>query len=262
MMRKEPCLTVILPCAGEGNRLGLTTPKELYEIVPGKRLIDFSLDHINAWSLKCEKGKKEIFHLRVVVVIRPWKREVAEYAAGKLAGIKVESVLFNDNYIEWPGSVYSAAPFFSAYNLVLLPDSYLCLCDRVDSKDVCFNHAGKTLIELILEALENHNVVFGAVACTDPSILKRLGAMKVESGKVTAFQDKPRENLGQFNRFWGCYGFRGEYGGVLYDFLTRSVGYQPVSLAEQPFYPPGSVPIYSYLDLGTWDNIREFQSKY
>ena len=45
-MKKEldSCLTVILPCAGEGNRLGLTTPKELYEIIPGKRLIDFSLD--------------------------------------------------------------------------------------------------------------------------------------------------------------------------------------------------------------------------
>ncbi|HLP62663.1 MAG TPA: hypothetical protein VK186_27735, partial [Candidatus Deferrimicrobium sp.] len=245
-------MTVILPCAGEGNRLGLKTPKELFEILPGKRLIDFSLEHILAWDREREKG---ILRLQIAVVIRSWKKEVAEYVAVKLPGIRVETVLFDDNYTEWPGSVYSAAAFFSPYNLVLLPDSYLCLRDCGSySPDICFNVDGKTLVELTRDALDKYKVIFGAVPCTDPNMLKHLGAMKVEQGKVTAFQDKPLQNSAHFNSFWGCYGFRIEYGKELYDFLIRSVHHQPVSLEEQSFYPPGSIPLYSYLDLGTWDN--------
>ncbi len=112
-------LTVILPCAGEGNRLGLDIPKELFEIVPGTRLIDFSLNHIRAVPVGIE--------VKVAVVVRPWKKEVVDYVSRKLPGTAVEAVLFDDAYSEWPGSVYSASGFFSAHNLVLLPDSCLCL---------------------------------------------------------------------------------------------------------------------------------------
>jgi NDP-sugar pyrophosphorylase family protein len=238
----EPCLTVILPCAGEGNRLGLTTPKELFEIVPGKQLIDFSLEHIRA------QGAEKVQPV-VVVVIRPWKKEVAEYVKTKLPGIRVETVLFNDDYKEWPGSVYSAAAFFSQYNLVLLPDSYLCLGKGVPG----------TLMEMMLAALKNHKVVFGGVPSTDCSTLMNLGAMRVEHGIVTAFQDKPRQDLEKYNSFWGCYGFRQECGQALYEFLIKSVHYQPAPLEEQSFNPPGSIPLHSYLDLGTWENIRRFR---
>ncbi|MCX6580221.1 MAG: hypothetical protein NT166_08555 [Candidatus Aminicenantes bacterium] len=239
-------MTVILPCAGEGNRLGLTTPKELFEIVPGKRLIDFSLEHIRA------RGAGKV-HPVVVVVIRPWKKEVAEYVAAKLPGTRVETVLFNDDYSEWPGSVYSAATFFSQYNLALLPDSYLTLAGG----------APGTLLEMVLAALKNHNVIFGSVPCAyrDRGMLMNLGAMRVEQGVVTAFQDKPRQDPEIFNSFWGCYGFRQEYGKALYDFLIRSVRHQPASLEEQSFYPPGSIPLQSYLDLGTWENIRRFRDQ-
>ena len=239
-------MTVILPCAGQGNRLGLTTPKELFEIVPGKRLIDFSLEHIRT------RGAGKV-HPVVVVVIRPWKKEVAEYVAAKLPGITVETVLFNDDYSEWPGSVYSAAAFFSQYNLALLPDSYLCLA----------GDAPGTLLEMVLAALKNHTVVFGSVSCKDRDrgMLMNLGAMRVEQGVVTAFQDKPRQDLEIFTSFWGCYGFRQEYGKALYEFLIKSVHHQPVSLEEQPFYPPGSIPLQSYLDLGTWENIRKFRDQ-
>lgn len=259
------CLTIILPCAGEGNRLGLTTPKELYEIAPGKRLIDFSLEHILTWG---QKKNQEKVRLQVAVVIRPWKKEVAEYVAEKLSGVKVETVLFNDNYSEWPGSVYSAAAFFSEYNLVLLPDSYLCLassnsCLPVSYSPVtCFNEKGKTLVELALDALKKYKVIFGAVPCTDHDVLKGLGAMRVDQEIVIDFQDKPQMGLEQYNSFWGCFGFREKYGQALYDFLIRSVRHQPVFLEEQFFYPPGIVPLYSYQDLGTWDNIRKFQSLY
>ncbi|MCP5102088.1 MAG: hypothetical protein GY950_01850 [bacterium] len=246
------CSTVILPCAGAGNRLGLETPKELFEILPGTRLIDFSLDHIEAFANKQELTKYEI---RVAVVIRPWKREVAEYVSQKLPGITVETVLFNDTYREWPGSVYSASGFFSGYNLVLLPDS----CLRLRECDVGCNAEGKTLLELVTVALNKYNVIFGCVPCTEPGVLKNLGAVKTEGDRVTAFQDKPSQHLDRFNGFWGCYGFRKDYGKTLYEFLIQSVHHEPVVLEEQPFYPVGAVPLHSYRDLGTWETINQFQ---
>jgi hypothetical protein len=252
----EEQLTVILPCAGEGDRLGLKSPKELFEILPGIRLIDFSLDHILAQTQADDLQIK----IKVAVVIRPWKREVVEHVMQKLPGIDVEAVLFNDEYSEWPGSVYSASGAFSGNNLVLLPDSCLRLCEGpLCSISTCFNGEGKTLLGLVLEALKGYKAVFGGVACTDPEVLKNLGAMRVEKDQVVAFQDKPGQDFHQFNSFWGCYAFRKESGKALYDFLIQSLHHRQVFLGAQPFYPVGAIPLHSYRDLGTWENINRFR---
>jgi hypothetical protein len=268
-MEKET-LTVILPCAGQGSRLALKSPKELFEIAPGSRLIDFSLNHIEAIYHK--GGNRNLpsttIKIKVAVVTRPWKVEVAEYVSQRVCRfpeITVETVMFNDSYREWPGSVYSASEFFSDNNLVLLPDSYLRLKEGSEGSSsnfsTCFNNNGETLAELVLNALKEYKVVFGSVKCSDTEkkILKQLGAMRVEDGEVTAFQDKPFQNLERFNRFWGCYSFRKEYGKALYDFLIKSVLHQPVSLKKQPFYPVGTISLHSYWDLGTWENIKGFR---
>jgi len=251
-------MTIILPCAGEGSRMGLSIPKELFEIVPGTRLIDFSLEHIRAFPQK-EK-------ITTAVVIRPGKRKVAEYVTGQLPGITVKTVMFNDNYLEWPGSVYSANRVFSENNLVLLPDSFLGLSanvNNVNTKEkspVTTDSGGNTLVELMADALSIHKVVFGCSECKDGEILETLGAVRIEKGIISGFQDKPSGSLENFNGFWGCYGFRKEYGRVLYDFLIQSVHHQPVRLAEQPFYPPGVIPLGVYYDLGTWKNIERFKT--
>ena|GEM_PF-954846 len=265
-MAKET-LTVILPCAGEGSRLNLKSPKELFEIAPGVRLIDFSLNHIRA--IYDKEGKRNLtsasIKMKVAVVTRPWKMEVAEYVSQRLRrlpGITVETVMFNDSYSEWPGSVYSASESFSENNLVLLPDSCLGLSEGPSctlSISTCFNEKGETLVESVLNALKKYKLVFGSIECTEKKILKQLGAMRVEAGEVSAFQDKPKKNIEQYNSFWGCYGFRKEYGRAIYDFLIQSVQHRPVSLKEQPFYPVGTIPLHSYRDLGTWENIRRFR---
>lgn len=247
-------LTIILPSAGEGRRLGLNTPKELFEIVPGIRLIDFSLKHIQAVNQGAD--------ITIAVVIRPWKTEVAEYVAEQLPGIPVETVIFNDDYMDWPGSVYSAKDLFSKNNLVLLPDSYLSLSAGSDPENFAINHpGGKTLVELTMEALSHYKVVFGCIKCTDFKILQTLGAVRMEDGIITAFQDKPPANemVKQFNGFWGCYAFEKGMGKVLYDFLIRSVIHLPLPLTEQPFYPAGVIPIDEYCDLGSWENIERFK---
>ncbi|MCP4156637.1 MAG: hypothetical protein GY757_53485 [bacterium] len=274
-------LTIILPCAGEGSRLGLKSPKELFEIVPGKRLIDFSLEHILAYWGKPGASTVPV-NLKVAVVIRPWKEEVVEYVAGRLPGLTVERVLFDDTYFEWPGSVYSASRSFSRKNLVLLPDSCLRLGESESgSGDIsakkpnsrggsvfnengpsfCRDSKGDTLVELVSRALDSFEVVFGSVPCNDPARLAKLGAMWVEGNVVTAFQDKPVENRDVYNSFWGCYAFRETRAQALYDFLVSSVKHQPVTLRDCLFNPPGAVSLHTYRDLGTWKSIEEFRKK-
>jgi hypothetical protein len=252
----EKELTIILPCAGDGRRLGLNTPKELFEIVPGTRSIDFSLQHILAAPQK-EK-------IITAVVIRPWKTEVKEYVSEQLPGIPVETVIFNDNYQEWPGSVYSAKDVFSKNNLVLLPDSFLSLSAHSNLENPTIDHSnGKTLVESTGDALSRHQVIFGCIKCMDVKVLETLGAVRMENGIVTAFQDKPRskEWAGQFNGYWGCYAFGKEMGKPLYDFLIHSVLHQPLPLEAQPFCPPGVIPIAEYYDLGTRENIERFKKR-
>jgi hypothetical protein len=248
---KNEEITIILPCAGEGSRLGLKSPKELYEIMPGTRLIDFSLGHILAVPARLKEK------ISAAVVIRPWKQAVADYVREQLPGITVNTVMFDDNYSEWPGSVYSANQVFAPKNLVLLPDSFLSLAPG--SHDlVTEDENGKTLVELVSDALDIHKTVFGVIACQDAGLLGSMGALKVENGKVTAFQDKPAAALEQYNGFWGCYGFRKKYGKLLYDFLTGSVRHSAPRLSAQPFYPPGAIPLGAYHDLGTWPGIKSY----
>lgn len=248
-------LTVILPCAGSGTRLGLKRPKELFEILPGTCLIDFSLAHI--------KAALSLTNIRVAVVIRSWKTEVADHVRRELPGAAVEPVLFDESFKEWPGSVYSAARTFSKHNLVLLPDSILNVAKGDQSfGPICHDTKGSSLVELVSVFLAKYKAAFGYIECTDRRILRKLGALRVEAGQVTAFQDKPEESFARFNGFWGCYAFRKEAGSSLYNFLVKSVQHQPAALREQPFYPAGAIHLESYKDLGTWPAIRKFRQKY
>ncbi len=92
-------------------------------------------------------------------------------------------------------------------------------------------------------------------------ILKTLGAVRIENGLVSAFQDKPVELLEGFNGFWGTYGFRKEYGASLYRFLTRSVQHRSLPLEQQAFWPPGAITLGTYWDLGTWERIKRFKER-
>jgi len=247
-------MTVILPCAGEGTRLDAGGPKELFQVFPGVSLIDFSLNHIRVGveQSKTDAGGGEI---RVAAVIRPWKTKVGDYVRRKLPGVEVDTLMFDENYVEWPGSIYSARRFFSPHNLVLFPDSYLALSQEDPYRD----GEGRTLAELVGGSLLSFSVTFGVIACSDPDILGRLGAVRVEGGRVQEFQDKPVESPDRFNGFWACCAFKRDVGRVLYDFLLASVMHRADPIRHQPFYPPGIIPAAAYYDLGTRESIREFR---
>ena len=243
-----------MPCAGDGKRLGAEGSKELYEIYPGKKLIDYSIEHIKAFNNSVQRSEMDI-RIAVIIVIKPGKEKVFYYVSEKLPTVDVNYVMFNNYFREWPGSVYSAYSMFSEKNIVLLPDSFV----KFGSDDLIYTDKdGETLISRAVRKLDEGEVVFGVVECTDPGTLSALGALRVENGKILSFRDKPEEDVQEYNSFWGVYGFRETAGRRLYDFLIDSVekggekGHLLAELRPEVFY------LDNYHDLGTVDSIKRF----
>ena len=241
-------LTIILPCAGEGSRLSLGYPKELYAISEEHKLIDFTLEHIIAGV------KSGVSDIDVSVVITKTKENVYEHVSKKLSkfNINVNKVYFNNNYREWPGSVFSAKETFSENNVVLLPDSYM----MISEKNQFYNLKGKTIIEMFQSTLEKDKAVFAYIKTKDIKKLSNLGAMNIEHDKINLFKDKPKKDIHLYNGFWTCYGFKREVAYKLYEFLLNSV--YNISDNLIPPFNFGGFPIFSFADLGTWNSIEEY----
>jgi hypothetical protein len=242
-------LSVILPCAGSGTRLGLDFPKELYEIYDGFKLIDFSLNHILAFL-----DKNPEINLKIIAVTTPSKKTILDYIKKKVKGKNVINVFFNEKYYEWAGSVYSAASHFEENNIVLLPDSSM----RLSMANVYFDDKGKTLIEKMIDSLNNSMVSFAYKMCRDIERLSKLGSLYVYDSKIYLFQDKPDDNVRNYNAFWASYGFNKCCAKELYLFLKESILHNKPEFEKQVFYPSGGFEIADYHDLGTWESINSF----
>ncbi|MEN8223710.1 MAG: hypothetical protein ABFR36_10720 [Acidobacteriota bacterium] len=247
-------VTIILPCAGEGKRLGAAGPKELFEIYPGKKLIDYSLEHIKAFNNSKKKSELDV-GLSVIIVIKPGKESVFHHVSEMLPTINVNYVMFNNYFREWPGSVYSAGSEFSEMNIVLLPDTFV----KFGSNDLIYTDGdGETLISKAVEKLNEEKVVFGVTKSLDHEMISSLGAVRVDKDRIVKFRDKPTEDIDQYNGFWGVYGFRESDARRLYDFLIDSVerGGKKDHLLNE--LNPGVFYIDTYYDLGTVDSVAKF----
>lgn len=234
-------ITYILPCAGSGTRLGLPYPKELHRILPGKSLIDFSLEHIRVKPELTEK---------VVVVVSPGKESVAEYVRGSVVStVAIETAYFNKNYKEWPGSIKSAEEYFGDMNVALLPDSILMPFEE-ESLGGQFSQAFES----------GADVVFAFKEEKRPEYLRSLGALYVDGGRVQRFCDKPNlDDAVQYNAYWAAFGFRKSAGVALLDLMGRSVSREAVDLGELNLQVL-AFPIKDYTDLGTWPAVSRFLS--
>jgi hypothetical protein len=200
--------------------------------------------------------------VQIAIVIRPWKSVIVDYVARQLPNVPIQSVLFDDNLFEWPGSVHSARAHYSDVNIVLLPDSYLALSPL----HPCHDANARPILHQVIQSLEKKTVVFGYKSCSATEILKQLGALKIiqddtDGLLIDLFQDKPAADLHRFNAYWCCYAFVANAGAQLYDFLRRSVSHLPASIQHETFHPAGAFPVYEYFDLGTRSSIQEFLSR-
>ncbi len=248
--------TIILPCAGEGKRLGAKGPKELFEIYPGKKLIDYSIEHIKAFNNSKKRAELDV-RVAVITIIKPGKESVFRYVSERLPIVDVNYVMFNNYFREWPGSVYSANMEFSDFNIVLLPDSFI----KFGEDDLIYSdEKGETLISRAIERLLEDSVVFGVTKCSDKHMISTLGAVKVEKNRITKFKDKPSANIDQYTGVWGAYGFLESASRKLYEFLIDSVeksGKKEHLLKE---LDPSVFFIDTYHDLGTIDSVAKFIS--
>lgn len=227
-------LNVILPCAGEGTRLGLPYPKEIHQVDHNLSLIDLSLR-------LCLPYREKIS--RMTVVLTGNKPEVVRYLSRWRQHFPLCFCYFNDRYSEWAGSIRSAQPLYLEKNIVLLPDSFLLEAPEFP------------LIPTYDQLLEEFPVVF-ACQFEQSDRLSSLGALRVdlEGYRVSQFCDKPERELDRYNAFWASFGFTRCAAQPLLELMAASIARYPVDI-QALGVPVRAFPVAGYEDLGTWPNL-------
>jgi len=231
-------INVILPCAGEGKRLGLPYPKEIHQISYETALIDL--------SLKLLLPHKDIID-KVVIILTPQKSQIVTYLNKWKSVFKFAFCFFDDNFYEWPGSILSSSHLFSNKNLILLPDSHIV-------ENINF-----PLVPSMSNLLDNNELVFAFKSDTS-FILKNLGALKVDKRfKVTRFKDKPDADYESFNGYWTSFGFTKNKAFEILNLFTKSVQRIEVDLNALQLNGIAAFPVESYEDYGVWNNIFQYK---
>jgi hypothetical protein len=184
----------------------------------------------------------------VTVVLAPEKGELVSYLAKWAGHFHIRYCYFNPAYHEWAGSILSSEPEFGERNVVFLPDSL------VES------HDDRPAIPAFREPLDAADVAFAYRPEERPDVLRNLGALHVEDGRVTAFCDKPAEGFEAYNGFWCAFGFRADVGRPLLEAMTRSIRREPVDLGELGA-AVRAFEIAGYWDLGVWPNLHQYVAK-
>lgn len=235
---------IIIPSAGKGTRLGLVTSKEVFQVEPEKKLIDYSLEHVRRSS-----------HIsRVIFIIHPLKIDLINY----LYSIKktlppIGFVFQKDNYFDWPGAVWSAEDFFDSYNVVLLPDSVLTYQDK--------NHKSNLIDSLRGQLKKGSDIVFAYKEEADQKKIGSLGALHVDkaTNMITQYKEKPDKNQSLYNSFWCSFSFKKKTQKDLFSLMTslakKEGGNQRFKDLKTKYKVKG-VPIKDYHDLGTWENLQ------
>jgi len=236
MGQRDTC--VIIPCAGKGARLGLATSKEVYQIEPSKRLIDYSLAHV----------KKSKHVDRIAFVINPSKHDLINHLYEIKDSLPPFSLIFQKkNYFDWPGGVWSAEDLFCEKNIVLLPDSVL-------------SYKGNLIDDMREKMWGRNHLVFAYKKEDDAKRIGSLGALFVEkTGLITRYREKPKNHLQQYNAFWCSFGFKKTIAQELFRVMTAlAKGGAANSEVFLKKHRAHGLEIKSYHDLGTWENLQKY----
>lgn len=232
-------LTVILPAAGKGTRLNLPYPKEILRLNNDEALIDHSFNFFRDY------GRKNV---EFVVIVNEDKPELLSYLAKYKDRYNITFTYQNPSEKEYTGAIKSASHLFGEHNLVLLPDTLMTLSGESD------------LYELINSSLTETGFTFLYKKESDAEILKTKGALVVDKNNlITAYEDKPLNDLEKFNAFWCAFGFRKRTFNQCISFMEKSTLKHQVTNDEikgTPIYKSKGIPVQDYKDLGTWSEIR------
>ncbi len=232
-------LTVILPAAGKGTKLNLPYPKEILRLDKDQALIDFSFDFFRG------RGRAEV---EFVVVVNEEKTEILKYLGRYKDRFNVSFTFQDPREPEYTGAIKSARHLFGESNLVLLPDTVMTLPPGVDLVDAVRGSLGETGFTFLFKRE------------TDPGMLRTKGALAIgETGQVDEYEDKPTEELGRFNAFWGGFAFARSAFDASIAFMEKSTLKRPLlpgEIRSTPLYGSRGIEVLEYKDLGTWEEIR------
>lgn len=229
-------LTIILPCAGEGKRLGLPFSKELFSFEHGKCLIDYTFDLFSNYN-------REDIHF--VITINEDKTDLFKYLSKYKTKFNISFTFFNPQEIDVPGSIKSAKHLFGENNLVLLPDTIL----KLKQQDI---------VTIICNELKSTNFLFLFKRETSNSVLKTKGALLVNTNSIVKdYEDKPSENIERFNAYWCAFAFKRDtfdtYINTIEKFYIQT--YKKPQIKYTSLYNVKALEIEDYVDLGTWEEI-------
>jgi NDP-sugar pyrophosphorylase family protein len=238
-----PNLTVILPCAGEGTRLSLPYPKEIYSIQKNKCLIDYTFDLFSNY------GRRDV---QFVITLNENKTEIVKYLSRYKHRFNISFTYFNPTETEYTGSIKSAKYLFGEKNIVLLPDTFVKMKTSED------------IIEMVNNSLNETGFTFFFKRENSPDMLKTKGALVISNdNQVLDYEDKPQENLDRFNAFWCAFSFRKRVFDSCIEFMEKSTLNHKLLVNEiknTPIYNSKAIEVDKYIDLGTWEQIYEFTS--
>lgn len=216
--------TIVLPCAGEGRRLGLPFPKELAPVSPGRAVIDSCLTIISEASTSCR-----------IILMDDGKREsTRKYITDRLPDVPLAMVRQHRYSSDMADAVIRLMPWFGDVNILMLPD-------------VIYQVKSEPIGEL--SALTGE---YGfALAAARRESVKDLGALSVaQDDTVRAYQDKP-VNSAPYNAAWGMVGFSGPVGIAGLRVMASSV--TRLRAGRPPVVGAPVVWLESFRDCGTWD---------
>lgn len=233
-------LTIILPCAGEGSRLGLPYSKEIFAIQPGKSLIDFSLDLFK----NCNKNQIEF-----AITITQKKIDLVTYLSRYAKNYKFSFTYFDEYFRDFPGSVRSAQHLIGQYNLILLPDTKI----KAD-----FN-----IYDVLINSLEKNDCIILYKKSVDAGYMLSKGCIEVNSDfKLISYADKPA-GVGKFNGVWCGIGFRKDaFESVIG--VVESATFKSNDLLDlfnnSKMKNALCIPVEDFVDLGTWPDINAYKA--
>jgi len=231
-------LTVIMPAAGKGSRLGLPYPKEIMQLENGKALIDYSFDFFK------DKNKDEV---EFVIVINEHKTDIVRYLSKYKGRFNISFVYQDPAEQEYTGAIKSAYHLFGDYNVVMLPDTIMKLKQNVD------------LHNNVISNLKTKGFVFFYKQETNPLMLTTKGSLSIDNGFVKKYEDKPIDGFFDYNAFWTSFGFTKKDFPMCIRFMEKSTLkelYNPEEIKLTPIYNSLGIEVLDYIDLGTWGEVK------
>lgn len=227
-------LTVIIPCAGEGKRLGIPFSKELYSIEMGKCLIDYTFNLFSAY-------KKDDVHF--VITITENKTDIIRYLSRYNRRFNISFTYFDPAEKDVPGSIKSTRHLLGKKNMVLLPDTLLTLKPECD------------IVESVCTELNTSPFIFLYKKENNKNIISTKGALHVRGERVFNYKDKPLADIHQFNAFWCSLAFTDSIFNNAFSVIEQFYGDNTPEFKNTSLYGARAIEVADYIDLGTWKDI-------